>query len=613
MAATVLRVVREPAWVGAVLVALAIVAFAVGRASRHGGWDPDGALDVVHEGGQLVALNASDRGSSGPEGETWERVARVLSVLAFAAFGFEVLRTISGSAVERLRVLWRRWMPGLRGRRRVSVLGSGPRADWLAREIAALPGRDGKGQALVTQVCPEPAGGRPALGPLLVASRPAIDRASLESLDVDRADEVVVMADDDAEALTRLNAVLGLPDRRPAGAAARTVRVELRTPEVREQVRSADWDRETARADGREGRGQWDVRVWSADENAARHALRSARLDWRHPFSRPGGRTELIAIGFGGAGRVLAAGMLRTAHHVDEVPCRITVIDVDAARSIARFRASFPHVDRIAVIESHALDGFDPAVRAMVTERMRDASVNVVLSVSVGDLDGNLSIALGIARSLADGEPGQASARRGDAMPVFVRQSGLADVHGVFERLRPAGQLGAVDLHPWGSLDDACHPEDVLESRLDLRARRIHGAYLSRYPAKAADLADPLSANRPWGELWSFFRDDNRNRADFLEARLRSVGLRIVSGDPAPDAAVILGEDEREALARLEHRRWTVSRIMAGWSRGTRNLAARRHPSICPWAELSGSERAKDEVALDLEANLFPGERLARG
>jgi AcrR family transcriptional regulator len=164
-------------------------------------------------------------------------------------------------------------------------------------------------------------------------------------------------------------------------------------------------------------------------------------------------------------------------------------------------------------------------------------------------------------------------------------------------------------------MEDSCRAEDVLESLIDQRAERLHATYLANNPPRPGDASNPLSPRRPWRELWSYFRDDNRNRADFLEARLRAVGLRIAAAGQGGALVVPdqLDPREREILARLEHRRWVVSRLLAGWSRGPRDDAARRHPSVCPWSELSDTERAKDDVAHDVGHALDGGERLVRG
>ena len=180
--------------------------------------------------------------------------------------------------------------------------------------------------------------------------------------------------------------------------------------------------------------------------------------------------------------------------------------------------------------------------------------------------------------------------------------------------LRASMPAGTIALHPWGGLDETTSPADVLESRIDERAERVHAAYLAEYPPRPEDRLDHFSSRRPWRDLWSFYRDDNRNCADFLDARLRAVGLRVVRpGDTADFVAPgQISPEQSLVMSRLEHRRWVVSRVLAGWQRGTRNNAGRMHPSICPWGELSAEEQAKDRVVSDLGRALAPGERVGR-
>ncbi len=598
----------EPTVIGLCFVGFAVLVFLAGRLATMPGTPIEVALDAVYQGGRLVGLEIDV-----PEpGDWWGRVARFLAMLALVAFGFEVIRTVSANAVERMRVLWRR-APWFHRARRVAIIGSTRRADWLARGVAFPTDRSSSQVGtLVTQVRDQPTDEQAALGPLLVVTEPIIDAAVLVAHDIDRADEVIISCDDDALALGWLNTVLALP---VTGASnrARTVRVQLGTPEVLEEVRSAGWD---ARSRMGGGDGHSDVRVWNPGEIAARRAMQECALDWRHPFAERGGSTELICIGFGTSGRLLANVFMRLAHHVDENMCRITSIDEQPDRAVSRFRSSFPRLDDVARIESHQLDAFDPRVREIILQRLADPHSYVIVSVAVGIVDQNLSVALGLSRALAHSIGGRID------MPMFVRQSDMLDVKSLFARFRGETSAPPLRLVPWGGLDDACRPEDVLESRIDRRAERIHEMYLTDARARARAegkpppvlSSDPLSALRPWRELWSFYRDDNRNRADFLTARLRAVGLRIAQAGEAGERLALdqLEPADREVLARLEHRRWVVSRLLGGWTRGQRDNATRRHPSICSWGEIDDAERRKDDVGHDLAGALVDGEGLVR-
>ena len=55
------------------------------------------------------------------------------------------------------------------------------------------------------------------------------------------------------------------------------------------------------------------------------------------------------------------------------------------------------------------------------------------------------------------------------------------------------------------------------------------------------------------------------------------------------------GEDEIEALARAEHRRWCCNRRLAGWRSGSpRDNTAKIHPDLVPWDELDEPTREYD-------------------
>jgi hypothetical protein len=54
-------------------------------------------------------------------------------------------------------------------------------------------------------------------------------------------------------------------------------------------------------------------------------------------------------------------------------------------------------------------------------------------------------------------------------------------------------------------------------------------------------------------------------------------------------------QDELDILAPLEHQRWWDERRRQGWTHGpVKDVAARRHPDMVPWSELSEAVRKKD-------------------
>jgi ppGpp synthetase/RelA/SpoT-type nucleotidyltranferase len=124
-------------------------------------------------------------------------------------------------------------------------------------------------------------------------------------------------------------------------------------------------------------------------------------------------------------------------------------------------------------------------------------------------------------------------------------------------------------------------------------ARAIHDAY-----REAGSLAFNDPANAPWEELADDLKRSNLAQADDLEAKLREIGC--VTRPAGRDvASASLGDAEVERLAEMEHGRWNVERLLAGWRWGAeRDPGRRTNPSIAPWSKLSEEVKRQDRDAV---------------
>ena len=129
-------------------------------------------------------------------------------------------------------------------------------------------------------------------------------------------------------------------------------------------------------------------------------------------------------------------------------------------------------------------------------------------------------------------------------------------------------------------------------------ARSVHEGYRRRRVQDTP--SDPTQVG--WNELDEEYRNANRAQADAIDEMVASVGRRVVPA-PSPGAGVVTGsaltEIELEQLARMEHGRWCVDRLTAGWRWGKqRNGAACTTPDLVPWAELPEDVRQYDREAV---------------
>jgi RyR domain len=99
--------------------------------------------------------------------------------------------------------------------------------------------------------------------------------------------------------------------------------------------------------------------------------------------------------------------------------------------------------------------------------------------------------------------------------------------------------------------------------------------------------------DQPYPALAEPDKEDNRAAARRMAKVLAAAGLALTPNGPAVGQDVL--ESRIETLAEAEHNGWMEHRAATGWTYGEkRDDAAKRHPSMIPYAALSDSEKEKD-------------------
>jgi hypothetical protein len=126
-------------------------------------------------------------------------------------------------------------------------------------------------------------------------------------------------------------------------------------------------------------------------------------------------------------------------------------------------------------------------------------------------------------------------------------------------------------------------------SRLDAAsrekiARAIHQAYC-RAEAESLHSDDPALAR--WDVLLDDFKTSNRQQADHIFEKLRSISCTVEPAPPGKKAPFEFTSDEVERLAQIEHARWVVERLSEGWRPGEQRDALHKiSPYLVSWSAL---------------------------
>jgi len=194
----------------------------------------------------------------------------------------------------------------------------------------------------------------------------------------------------------------------------------------------------------------------------------------------------------------------------------------------------------------------------------------------------------------AAGLPGAAFAE------VVVRLDRMAGLAGGFRPGRDGaalfdalgGRLRLVDVTATG-----CDPDLIEDGFAERLARACHHHYhTAQLRAGAVPGSSPALVS--WEELGDEYKSANRDQAAGIGRRLATLGCLLSPRRPG-DPQFAYEDDELELLAELEHERWVEERTRRGWTWGPRrDEAAKHHPDLLPWRELTEAAREKDRQAV---------------
>jgi hypothetical protein len=128
----------------------------------------------------------------------------------------------------------------------------------------------------------------------------------------------------------------------------------------------------------------------------------------------------------------------------------------------------------------------------------------------------------------------------------------------------------------------------------DERAEAIHAFYFEA-ALRDGNLPGSRPSMLPWAELPERFRQASRYQADHVPAKLAMIGCREAA--MAEPGRMRFSGGEVDALARVEHERWSAVQRLDGWTYGAvRDDAARLTPFLKPYDELPPEIQDRDRM-----------------
>ena len=302
---------------------------------------------------------------------------------------------------------------------------------------------------------------------------------------------------------------------------------------------------------------------------------RGARRLVEETYGNDGGPDVVLVAGAGQLGLALISQLTRERYFLREVQPEARKLQIHLVDKEARSRARllterFSRFRDVCELQPEEIDVDSPAFDRLLDGDPKLAEVEIAF-VCFDDDGRTVATTL----NLLDQARG--------AFPVVARVTHRSEgIAGLIAEAR-SRYAEAADFRPL-SLAQACRAEVVLDGMRGDLARQVHESY------RQGDPGGPYDA--PWEDLPEELHERNLRHADALTHQLENVGYRLGPlidwGQPLPSLAA----EEVERMAELEHERWVEERLSEGWVYSTvRDDAARAHPDLVPWSELSDERR----------------------
>jgi len=323
-----------------------------------------------------------------------------------------------------------------------------------------------------------------------------------------------------------------------------------------------------------------EISFFNRFDNSARLLLEAVPLDRETIRADDKRQVHLVIIDMNPLGEALLRQALAIGHFANHRPLAITVIDNHAAEKEQGLLVRIPELHKCGDLTF--VDG--ALQQASIQELLKNLLTNPaqIVSIAICHADSQSSLADCL-----------------DLTPLLTDHNNLVYLNlGGDERaakMLNVSKSKDIRLVPFGNTDTACSSRAVFRRELDILAQKIHDTYRARRAADG-DSEQDFPAMRPWEQLGDEYRNMNRQQADHMAVKMRSLGCQVLPDSSGEDpTAFQISDDEIEVLAITEHQRWAAARRLAGWRFGaTRNNTNLLHPDLVPWSDLDEPTRDYD-------------------
>jgi ppGpp synthetase/RelA/SpoT-type nucleotidyltranferase len=146
----------------------------------------------------------------------------------------------------------------------------------------------------------------------------------------------------------------------------------------------------------------------------------------------------------------------------------------------------------------------------------------------------------------------------------------------------------------WAFVNQSMESDKLTVKQVEAAAKAVHRHFREM---KRKSISDPSFQN--WSELREDFKGSNRQQVIYMEEILKSQGFKVYKTKSPRFSQARFSPREIERMAEMEHGRWIVERLRAGWRYGPRKDEQKKiSPYLVAWEDLPDHIKDYDREAV---------------
>ena len=300
-------------------------------------------------------------------------------------------------------------------------------------------------------------------------------------------------------------------------------------------------------------------------------------------------KVNLVILGFNPETNALVLQLARLGHYANNLKPIVTVFDSNAKLWKEEILFRYPQILNIIDVEIFDINPDSHSARISLSELISNNERLIYIIIKNKIEEKILSIGMEC-RELTKGKkiPILLVLKSNDILKSMLEDDGKSEIQA----------LSIIEI--------GCKTDNIYKDKLDELAKVIHEKYRNDLEKENEELVKQKKdkkvrdANKPWEDLEEHFRQGNRDQADHISIKLRTLNYETFQSENNALTKIDFKDSEIEMLAKMEHARWCANRWLEGYILAEKTddgntTPQKTHINLVPWDKLDDATKNYDK------------------